>query len=84
MSCLEIVYRREALVSPNVAIYFLAREEYKTASVALADFLVLESVMRIVNSSERRLKENPGASLKPSISFNHRRNLVEIQYTQRR
>lgn len=84
MSCLEIVYRREALVSLNVAIYFLAKEEYKTVSVALADSLALESVMWIVNSSERRLKENPGASLKLSISFNHRQKLVEIRYTQRR
>lgn len=41
MSCLEIVYRREALVSLNVAIYFLAKEEYKTVSVALADSLGL-------------------------------------------
>lgn len=41
MSCSEIVYSREALVSLNVAIYFLAKEEYKTASVALADSLGL-------------------------------------------
>lgn len=86
MSCLEIVYRREALVSLNVAIYFLAKEEYKT--VALYSSwqipLALESVAWIINSSERRLKENPGASLKLSISFNHQRKLVEIWYTQRR
>lgn len=41
MSCLEIVYRREALVSLNVAIYFLAKEEYKTVYVASADSLGL-------------------------------------------
>ena len=42
--------------------------------------------MRIVNSVDRRLKENPGASLKRtawSISFNHQRKLVEILHTQR-
>lgn len=41
--------------------------------------------MQIINSADRRPKENPGASLKHtawSISFNHQPKLLEIEYTQ--
>lgn len=41
MSCLEDLYRLKALVSLNMAIYFLAKEEHKIVSIALADSLGL-------------------------------------------
>ena len=69
----------------NKEIYLLAKEEHKTASMALADPLGLE-----VSHADRKLcrqktQENPGASLKHtawSISFNHQQKLPEIQHTQ--
>lgn len=84
--------RQKALVSVNTAsvntkIYWLAEEEQKISFILLWQIcLALESALQVINSTDGRPKENPGASLKHtawSIFFNHQWKLMEIQYTKR-
>lgn len=72
--------RQKALVSVNTAsvntkIYWLAEEEQKISFILLWQIcLALESALQVINSTDGRPKENPGASLKHtawSIFFNH-------------